>query len=323
MTAFHPDLYPQARFVPRSVHPRLIVRLLRLKEALRRSPKTAPAPRVEGVTVKDVLLPGVDGARVIRVRFYRPEKLQGPVPALLWIHGGGFVMGDSEIDQDNNVALVREAGIAVAAVNYRLAPMHPFPAAIDDCYAALRWLHAEAEGLGVLPGRIAIGGSSAGGGLAAGLALMAHDRKEVPVAFQLLIYPMLDDRTAIRSGMDMSRVRLWNNKCNRFGWASYLQSEPGGVDVHPYAAPARRESLAGLPPGWIGVGAFDLFHDEDVSYAQRLREAGVACELRIVEGAYHAFDLFSPKAAVVEQFRQSYIDAMKSALFERSPCQCG
>ena len=180
-------------------------------------------------------------------------------------------MGDSEIDQDNNIALVREAGVAVAAVNYRLAPAHPFPAPIDDCYAALRWLHAEAKGLDVLPERIAIGGSSAGGGLAAALALMAHDRKEVSVAFQLLIYPMLDDRTALRTDMDMSRVRLWNNKCNQFGWASYLQREPGGVDVHPYAAPARRESLSGLPSSWIGVGTFDLFHDEDVSYAKRLR----------------------------------------------------
>jgi len=271
MTAFHPDLYPQARFLPRSVHPGLIVRLLRLKEALRRSPKTSGAPRIDGVIVKDVLVPGLDGAHSIRVRFYRPANLQGPVPAMLWIHGGGFVMGDSEIDQDNNIALDREAGVAVAAVNYRLAPAHPFPAPIDDCYAALRWLHAEAKGLDVLPERIAIGGSSAGGGLAAALALMAHDRKEVSVAFQLLIYPMLDDRTALRTDMDMSRVRLWNNKCNQFGWASYLQREPGGVDVHPYAAPARRESLSGLPSSWIGVGTFDLFHDEDVSYAKRLR----------------------------------------------------
>jgi acetyl esterase/lipase len=317
-TDFHPDLYPLARFIPRSVHPGLIVRLLRLREALRRSPRIFRVPMVDGVRVKDVLLPGSQGAHLIRVRFYRPEPLHDPVPAMLWIHGGGFVMGDSEIDQDNIIATVREAGIAVAAVNYRLAPGHPFPAAIDDCYAALRWLHAEAKVLAVLPDRIAVGGSSAGGGLAAALALMAHDRKEVPVAFQLLIYPMLDDRTAIRTDMDMSSVRLWNNECNQFGWGSYLQSAPGAVDIHPYAAPARRESLSGLPPSWIGVGTCDLFHDEDVTYAKRLRESGVACELRVVEGAYHAFDLFSPKANVVKQFRQSYINAMKSALFENN-----
>ena len=276
-------------------------------------------PLVDGVTVKDVLLPTSDGAHTLRVRFYRPERLRGPVPAMLWIHGGGFVMGDSEIDEDNNVAIVRDTGVAVAAVNYRLAPGHPFPAPIEDCYTALRWLHAEAKELGVLPDRIAIGGSSAGGGLAAGLALMAHDRNEVPLAFQLLIYPMLDDRTAIRTDIDLSGVRLWNNSCNQFGWTCYLRNAPGRENIHPYAAPARRESLSGLPSAWIGVGTFDLFRDEDVTYAKRLRDSGVACELRVVEGAYHAFDRFSPRANVVKQFRQSYLNAMKNALFGIRP----
>jgi acetyl esterase/lipase len=315
MTAFHPELYPAARFVPRSVHPELIVSILRLREGLRRSPQTFKAPRIAGVTVQDVHMPSVEGRHSIRVRFYRPKSLV-PVPAMLWIHGGGFVMGNSEIDEDNNIGIVREIGIAVAAVNYRLAPGHPYPAPIEDCYDALRWLHSEAERLGVLPSRIAIGGSSAGGGLAAGLALMAHDRKDIPVAFQLLIYPMLDDRTAVRADLDLSGVRLWNNKCNHFGWTSYLQRAPGSADIHPYAAPARREDLSGLPSTWMGLGAFDLFHDEDVMYAKRLADSGVTCELHVVERAYHAFDRFSPKADVVKQFRQSYVDAMKRALFE-------
>ncbi len=317
MSAFHPDLYPAARFVPRSVHPGLIVSLLRLRAGLRRSPQTFSVPLVEGVTIQDVFVPKFDGTHSIRVRFYRPEQ-PDPVPAMLWIHGGGFVMGNSQIDEDNNIAIVREIGIAVISVDYRLAPgLSPFPAPIEDCYAALRWLHAEAKQLGVLSERIAIGGSSAGGGLAAGLALMAHDRKDVPVAFQLLIYPMLDDRTALRADIDMSGVRLWNNKCNHFGWTSYLGRAPGSADIHPYAAPARREDLSGLPPAWIGVwGGFDLFRDEDLIYAKRLAEAGVACELRIVERAYHAFDRFSPRANVVKQFRQSYVNAMQRTLFE-------
>jgi acetyl esterase/lipase len=314
MTVFHPDLYPVARFLPRSVHPELIVRLLRLRERLRRSPKILQVPRVDGMTVHDALVPALDGGHSIRVRVYRPAPLSNPVPAMLWIHGGGFVMGDSEIDQDNNIALVREAGIAVAAVNYRLAPRHPFPVPIEDCYAAMRWLHAESKTLGVLPGRIAVGGSSAGGGLAAGVALMAHDRGGIPIAFQLLIYPMLDDRTVLRTDIDLSGVRLWNDKCNRFGWSSYLTMPPGSPDVHPYAAPARRENLSGLPSTWIGVGSFDLFHDEDQLYAKRLAASGVACELRIVAGAYHGFDLFSPKAEVVARFRQSYLNALKRAL---------
>jgi len=233
------------------------------------------------------------------------------VPALLWIHGGGFVMGDSEIDEANNIAIVRETGIAVAAVNYRLAPRHPFPAPLEDCYAALHWLNSQPN---IRPDRIAIGGSSAGAGLAAGLVLMAHDRGEIPVAFQLLLYPMLDDRTALRTDIDMTNVRLWNNNCNRFGWRAYLQKDPGSADVHPYAAPARRADLGGLPPTWMGMGTFDLFHDEDLAYAQRLLQSGVACELRVVEGAYHGFDLFSPKSNVVRQFRQSYVDALQRAL---------
>jgi acetyl esterase/lipase len=315
-TAFHPDLYPVARFLPRSVHPELIVRFLRLREGLRRSPKIPRLPRVAGVIADDVLVPSLDGKHSIRIRVYRPDSVQRPVPAMLWIHGGGFVMGDSEEDQNNNIALVREAGIAVASVNYRLAPAHPFPAPVEDCYAALQWLHIEAKALGVLPDRIAIGGASAGAGLAAGVALMAHDRNQIPLAFQLLIYPMLDDRTALRTDVDMSGARLWNNKCNRFGWSSYLQKPPGSADVSPYAAPGRRENLSGLPRTWIGVGTLDLFHDEDLLYAKRLAESGVACERRVVEGAYHAFDLFSPKADVVRQFRQSYVSAMKRALFE-------
>jgi acetyl esterase/lipase len=168
----------------------------------------------------------------------------------------------------------------------------------------------------VLAHRIAIGGSSAGAGLAAGVALMAHDRNELPIAFQLLIYPMLDDRTALRNDIDMSGVRLWNNSCNRFGWSSYLRKPPGSAAVPAYAAPSRRENLSGLPPAWIGVGTFDLFHDEDRLYAKRLAESGVNCELRVVAGAYHGFDLFSPKAGVVRQFRQSYVSAMQRALFE-------
>jgi acetyl esterase/lipase len=317
MTAFHPDLYPLARFLPRSVHPELIVRFLRLRERLRRSPQVPPIPRAAGVAVHDVLVPGLEGMHSIRIRLYRPAAVHSPIPTLLWLHGGGFVMGDAEIDQDNNIALVREAGIAVASVNYRLAPAHPFPAPLEDCYAALRWLHAEAKTLGVLPNRIAIGGASAGAGLAAGVALMARDRNELPIAFQLLIYPMLDDRTALRTDIDMAGVRLWNNQCNRFGWSAYLQKPPGGMDVPPYAAPARRENLSGLPPAWIGVGTFDLFHDEDVLYARRLAESGVACELRVVEGAYHGFDLFSPKAGVVRQFRDSYLNAMQRVLFQK------
>jgi acetyl esterase/lipase len=315
MSIFHPDLYPAARFLPRSVNPALIVRMQRWREWLCGTSKAPKIPVVDGVAVKDFAVAGMEGTASIRVRVYRPPAAQNPVPAMLWIHGGGFIMGDSEIDQVNNIALVRELGIAVASVNYRLAPRHPYPAPIEDCYAALQWLHAQAGELGIAPGRIAIGGNSAGGGLAAGLVLLAHDRQEVPVAFQLLIYPMLDDRTATRADIDTTNARLWDNECNRYGWASYLNTAPGSPDVRAYAAPARRKNLAGLPPAWIGVGTYDLFYQEDCLYAKRLAESGVGCELRVVERAYHGFDLFTRRASVVKEFRQSYVDALRRCLF--------
>jgi acetyl esterase/lipase len=203
-----------------------------------------------------------------------------------------------------------ELGVLVAAVDYRLAPEHRFPTALEDCNDALGWLAARAD---VDRGRIAIGGASAGGGLAAALALLARERGDVTPAFQLLSYPMLDDRTALRADIDERYLRLWDNRANHFGWRAYLGQEPGGPDVSPLAAPARSEDLAGLPPAWIGVGTLDLFHDEDLAYAARLREAGVACELHVVEGAFHGFDAVLPKAGVSRHYWDVQIDALRRA----------
>ena len=155
------------------------------------------------------------------------------MPALLWLHGGGYVLGDAYQDQKANLALVRELGIAIASVDYRLAPEDPFPAPAEDAYAALCWLHESADDLGVRPDRLAVGGASAGGGLAAGVVQMAVDRGEVPLAFQLLIYPMIDDRTVVRPDLDDSTCRMWTAPSNRFGWASYLGTEPGRGDGSP------------------------------------------------------------------------------------------
>lgn len=312
VTDVHPDLLPLARLIPRlSVTPRTL-RLVRWATDRLGVPDL---PRAPGVDVEDRWTPAADGPQV-RVRWYRPAARDEPVPALLWIHGGGYVLGFPEQDERLVLSIVRELGIAVATVEYRLAPEHPHPAPLDDCHAALRWLHAQAAGLGVRPDRIAIGGASAGGGLAAALTLLAHDRGEVPVAFQLLVYPMLDDRTVGRPDVDTTDVRVWTERSNEFGWSSYLGTAPGGPDVSPYAAPARRADLAGLPPTWIGVGTHDLFHDEDLAYARRLTDAGVPCELVVVPGAYHGFDNVSRTAGVVRDFRQSYVDALGAALLE-------
>jgi acetyl esterase/lipase len=311
VTKFHPDLHASARFIPRfSFTPRL-VRFVNFMARLRGVPKP---PSLADVAVEDVFLRAQDGAAPLRVRVYRPRDARQPVPAMLWLHGGGFLFGAPEFDQEHNIATVRELGILIAAVDYRLAPAHSFPAPLDDAYGALSWLHTQAAALGVIPGRYAVAGSSAGGGLAAGLALLARDRGEVPVAFQLLLYPMLDDRTVLRTDVETSDLRMWDTRSNRYGWASYLGQVPGAEGVSAYAAPARREDLTGLPPAWIGTGTFDLFHDEDCAYARRLSAAGIPCELRVVTGAYHGFDAISRDAQVSRDFRASYLAALRKAL---------
>lgn len=197
-----------------------------------------------------------------------------------------------------------ELGITAAAVDYRLAPEHPYPAPLDDCYAALTWLAGLAD---VNAARIAIGGASAGGGLTAALALLARDRGEITPALQLLVYPMLDDRSAALPAN--AGYRLWTPRSNRFGWASYL----GGADPQ-LAVPARRDDLSGLAPAWIGVGTLDLFHDEDLAYAERLRQAGVPCQVEVVPGAFHGFDLWSAKAAVSQRFFAAQCASLRTAL---------
>jgi acetyl esterase/lipase len=240
----------------------------------------------------------------VGVRLHRPTGVSQPAPALLWIHGGGYVMGSAQQDDRLCRRFARELGITVAAVDYRLAPEHPYPASLEDCYSALTWLAALPA---VDPARVAIGGASAGGGLAAALALLARDRGEVTPTLQLLAYPMLDDRTG--AGPDNPNYRLWGPKSNRFGWAAYL----GGADPQ-VAVPARRDDLSGLPPAWIGVGTHDLFHDEDLAYAERLTQAGVPCQVQVIDGAFHGFDQVVPKAAVSRAFFANQCASLRAAL---------
>ncbi|MFF4402521.1 alpha/beta hydrolase [Streptomyces sp. NPDC001480] len=239
---------------------------------------------------------------------------QAPRAALLWIHGGGTVMGAARQENTWCSRVADELGALVVSVDYRLAPENPYPAALDDCFGALRWLQANAAALGIDPARIAVGGESAGGGLAAAVVQRAHD-SGVPVRFQLLLYPMLDDRTALRVDPPNSAIYTWTPDSNRFAWTSYLGRPPQDRDDRPYIAAARRRNLDGLPPAWIGVGDIDLFHDEDVDYARRLSEAGVACELRLESGMYHGADaLLDGKAPSMTAFRTAALDALRTAL---------
>jgi acetyl esterase/lipase len=276
----------------------------------------ADLPPVEGVTSQDQLIPGAQGDPPVRVRVYRPDVQPSKLPALLWIHGGGYVMGDIEQDDRLMKQLVKRIGCVAVSVDYRLAPEHPFPAPVEDCYAGLKWLFAHAGELAVDPTRIAIGGASGGGGLAAGLALMARDRGEVKVAFQLLIYPMIDDRNVTPASYAITDPRMWNRESNRLGWKAYLGRDGGGADISPYAAASRATDLARLPPAYIPVGALDLFVDENIEYAQRLIQAGVPTELHVYPGAFHGFDLFAPSATVSKQFKADRDNALKRALHD-------
>jgi acetyl esterase/lipase len=239
-----------------------------------------------------------------RLRLYRPAGSTDVAPALLWIHGGGYVMGAARQDDGLCRRFRSKLGITVASVEYRLAPEHPFPAALEDCYSALSWL---ATAPTVDPARVAIGGASAGGGLAAALALLTRDRGEIELALQLLVYPMLDDRSPCSA--PHHEYRLWSPRSNRFGWAAYL----GATDPN-VAVPARRDDLTGLAPAWIGVGTCDLFHDEDVAYAERLRSAGVPCDVELVPGAFHGFDRIASKAQVSQDFFAAQCAGLRAAL---------
>jgi acetyl esterase/lipase len=294
---FHPQLR-FARFLPRTVI----------------TSRTLPALRVLTKLAGMFQRPGGHVVSVdanVSVRVFRPASARQPRPALLWIHGGGMVLGDAAQDSRFCRRIADQLDIVVASVEYRLAPQHPFPAPLEDCYTALRWL---ADQPGIDPTRIALGGASAGAGLAAALALLAKERGEIRPVLQLLSYPMLDDRTTTRTDIDPRRLRVWSQHSNRFGWRAYLGSAAADGNVPQLAAPARYDDLSGLPPAWIGVGTNDLFHDEDVAYARRLQQAGVASTLHVVPGAYHAFDAVEAKAAVAQEFIQAQTRALGEAL---------
>lgn len=306
----HPQLQQVAKKTPKFL---FSIKNLWLINLLMRLMPTPQKP--EDILIENVFIPGQDGHTKIRLRIYKPKSVTTLTPVLIWLHGGGYVMGKPEMDDNSCADYVRQLGMTVVSVDYRYAPKHPFPAGLDDCYSALKWIVSHAQKLNIDPDRIAVGGNSAGSGLAAALAQLAYDRKEIDIAFQLLIYPMLDDRTVLRTDIDDSSNVTWSHENNRFGWESYLGQECGADNVPAYSVPARRTDLSGLPPAWIGVGTLDIFHDEDVEYAERLKQANVKCEAEIVPGAFHGFDVFDPNISIVQEFRKSQIVAMKKYLF--------
>jgi acetyl esterase/lipase len=239
----------------------------------------------------------VPGDPSVPVRVHRPAGIDGVLPGIFTIHGGGYVIGSYDMDDSLHDQWSPRLGTVGISVQYRLAPETPYPGPLEDCYAALRWAHEHADEIGVDPSRLGIYGLSAGGGLAAALALLVRDRGEFPMAFQLLDCPMLDDRQVTPS-IGADGLYIWGAESNVFGWRSYLGDLYGSDDVPAYAAATRATSLSGLPPSCVVVGSIDGFRDEDVDYAMRLNQAGVPCELHVVAGLPHAYQM-APEATAV------------------------
>lgn len=262
-----------------------------------------------GVTVTERYV----GEPPVRVLVTTPLERASTAPALLWIHGGGMIVGTPQSEALGCGRAARELGAVVVSPDYRLAPEHPFPAGLDDCMATLRWMRDHADELGIDPNRIAVVGASAGGGLSAAVAQRSYD-EGITLRAQVMVYPMLDDRTVLRND-HAGRGRFgWTPASNRFGWRAYLGREPRMSDAPEYAAPARRANLTGLPPAWIGVGELDLFYDEDVDYAEKLRASGVPCELVTVPGMYHGADGIASKAGSMKDFRRGMTDYLRTYL---------
>lgn len=273
-----------------------------------------PAPLPPGVVEQQV--PGTPERPPVPVFVINAKSVAAaPRGAILFIHGGGFVAGDARDNLRALAGLAARLDCVIVSVQYRLAPQTPFPGALEDNDAALRWLRAHAPSLGVDPARLVVMGESAGGGHAAMLTIAARDRGEPPVAAQVLVYPMLDDRTgSTRAVPPTVGTLIWHAADNRKGWAALLGRPAGGGHVPAGAVPARVADLKGLPPTFIGVGSIDLFADEDIEFGRRLVDAGVPVELLVVPGAFHGFQMIAPQAAVSKQFNAAVEAALARAL---------
>jgi acetyl esterase/lipase len=259
-------------------------------------------PRVE---MENRVIPGPAGDQKIRI--YRPKNGQKSQPGLVFIHGGGMILGSIEGEAATAQMLCAESGAVVVSVDYRKAPENPYPAGANDCYSASAWVFDNAKSLGIDPTNIGIYGGSAGGGLALAVVLMARDRKTMAFKYMMPIYPMIDDRNETPSTNEVTEVGIWDRAGNIEAWSLYL----GGKPADGYAAPARMEDLSGLPPAFIDVGEMDAFRDEDAAFALRLNHSGVPCEFRIYPGAYHASEVFAPEAELSKRIWAGRVEALR------------
>ena len=307
-----PDLISPSRTIP---SPGFRADTLTEVRASMLAKATAALPSDDDAVFVDTLrVAGKDQAPEVRVLAYRPTQVQGPLPVLLHLHGGGYVVGSPERKGTEHRKLAAELQCAIYSVDYRLAPETPFPGAIDDCYAVLAWLHQNASQLALDTNRIGVMGESAGGGLAASLALLVRDRAEFRLSFQHLVSPMLDDRTAVHANPNPWTGQFaWTQQDNAFGWSALLGSALGGPDVSSYAAAARAQDLRGLPPTYLSIAALDLLMEEELDYARRLAHSGVPLEVHLYPATFHGFVPTCPHARVsVAAARDSY-EALRRA----------
>ncbi len=274
----------------------------------------AEAPAIPGVSTEDRVVPGLDAGVSVPVRIYRPESNSDTLPALVWMHPGGYVVGNIELDDLMVTQLAADTGCIVISVDYRLAPEHPYPAALDDSFAVMQWVPREAVALGIDPARIAIGGASAGGGLAAACCLRARDENAAQACFQLLVYPAIDDSNIEQVGDGVQENLFWTRENALVGWRAYLSGRQGSNDVPVHAAPARATDLRDLPDAYIGVGSADMFMKENIDYAEGLSAGGAAVQLAVYPGAFHAFDSFAPAARVSQRMIAERNAALRAAV---------
>ena len=268
------------------------------------TPSPEALPKNERIEVYDEII-----GKGLRVQVYKPKKEQKEYPALLWIHGGGHIVGTPEGNMYFALGVADMLSCIVVAPDYRLAPEHPYPADVEDCYNTLVWM---TENLPVRKDRVAVAGNSAGGGLTAAVALMARDREGPAIAFQMPLYPMLDCRNITPSSYQITDHRVWCRDFNILSWELYLANVSG--DVPAYASPAMAKDLSNLPPAYIMVGQLDPFRDESITYAQRLMQAGVPVELHVVPGAFHGFEGAISEAEVSVKTMTEYVNALADAL---------
>jgi acetyl esterase/lipase len=266
------------------------------------------------VRVAERAASGPPGAPDLTLLILSPARGTGPWPAIYHIHGGGMVLGSKELGAEMVAELVAEVGAVGVSVEYRLAPEHPDPAPVEDCYAGLVWTADHAAELDIDPANIVVVGTSAGGGLAAGTALLARDRGGPALSHQVLVCPMLDDRFITPSSRELDGEGVWDRNANAVGWTALLGDRRGGPDVSPYAAPARATDLSGLPRTYLDCGSAETFRDETIDYAQRLSGAGVSVDLHIWGGGFHGFDRMVPDAAISRASRATRHEFLLRAL---------